>query len=83
MKLLFVPAHGLLKFCKHFRLHEDCMLGAGVGMVLHIVHVFLVDTLHDGDEIFVDLGVTWNVRFIKVEEVGADDMNTVGLVARP
>src|SRR5688500_18313643 len=63
-------------------LHEDGVLGAGVGALAHVVAVVAETLLENRHQVDVDLRVARRVRLVKVEEVGADDVHAVRAVAR-
>ena len=46
-----------------------------------IVHVTDEDVFHDGDEVGVDLGVARYMLFVKMAQVGGDDVHRVSFVA--
>src|SRR3990170_721718 len=73
--------NNLLELGELVFLHEDGVLGAGIRALAHVVAVVGQALLEDRHQVDVDLRVPRRVRFIKVEQVRADDVHAVRAVA--
>src|SRR5918993_5937226 len=71
----------LLELGEFVFLHEDGVLGTGVGALAHVVAVVAQALLDDRHQVDVDLRVPRRVRLVEVEQIRADDVHAVRAVA--